>query len=55
MDQELPKPADPATIQRELSEAIERTEQLSEAIEACLDDAERELEAIRHTSAARRW
>lgn len=50
MDQELPMPADPAAMHRELSEAIERTEALGRVIGATLDDAERELEDIRRAA-----
>ena len=38
---------DPADVQRELTEAIERTDSLGQAIEAVLAEAERELEDIR--------
>ena len=38
---------DPASVHRELSEAIERTEALGRIIGATLDDAEKELEDIR--------
>ncbi len=43
---------DLASMHRELSEAIERTEALGRVIGATLDDAEKELEDIRRTSAA---
>jgi hypothetical protein len=52
MEQELPMSADPAAAHRELSDALERTERLGDAIEACLDDVERELEDIRRTATA---
>jgi hypothetical protein len=47
MDQELAAPIDPDAAHRELLDALKRTERLGDAIEACLDDAERELEDIR--------
>jgi hypothetical protein len=50
MDHDLPMLADPAAVHRDLTEALERTERLGDAIEACLDEAERELEDIRRMS-----
>ena len=44
---------DPAAVERELAEAIKRTESLGQAIEATLADAEREIEDIRRISTAR--
>ena len=41
---------DLAAVQRELSEALERTDSLSSAIEAHLDDIENELAEIRRDS-----
>ncbi len=53
MDQAIIERIDPAAVQRELAEAIERTESLGLAIEAHLDDIERELEDIRRTGSAK--
>ena len=53
MDQAIIERIDPAAVQRELTEAIERTESLGLAIVAHLDDAERELEDIRRTGSAK--
>jgi len=44
------RPASPQDIYRELSEGIARTETLGRTIEANLDDAEREIEAIRQAT-----
>lgn len=44
---------DPAAVERELAEAIKRTESLGQAIEATLADAEREIQDIRRISTAR--
>jgi hypothetical protein len=52
MDQAIVERIDPAAVQRELTEAIERTESLGLAIEAHLDDVERELEDIRRLGTA---
>lgn len=54
MDQEsIDEPTvDPAAVERELTEAIKRTESLGQAIEATLADAEREIEDIRRISTA---
>jgi len=53
MDQTVLERIDPAAVQRELTEAIERTESLGLAIEAHLHDIERELEDIRRTGTGR--
>lgn len=53
MAQHVTASIDPASAHRELSEAIERTEALGRIIGATLDDAEKELEDIRRTSAPR--
>ena len=50
MDQTVTEQIDPAAVQRELTEAIERTDSLGQAIEAALAEAERELEDIRRIS-----
>jgi hypothetical protein len=52
MDQAVIERFDPAAVQRELTEAIERTESLGLAIEAHLHDIERELEDIRRINSA---
>jgi hypothetical protein len=52
MDQAAIEPIDHADVERELAEAIARTERLGDAIEACLDDVERELEDIRRINPA---
>lgn len=52
MDQAIVERIDPAAVQRELAEAIERTERLGRAIEATLDDVEREVEDIKRINPA---
>ena len=52
MDQAIVEQIDPAAVQRELAEAIERTESLGLAIEAHLDDIESELAEIRRITPA---
>jgi hypothetical protein len=52
MDQAIVERIDPAAVQRELTEAIERTESLGLAIEAHLDDIENELAEIRRITPA---
>jgi hypothetical protein len=52
MDQAVIERIHPAAVQRELTEAIERTESLGLAIAAHLHDIERELEDIRRINPA---
>ena len=52
MDQAIVEQIDPAAVQRELAEAIERTESLGLAIEAHPDDIENELAEIRRITPA---
>jgi len=46
----VPRPISPEAVCRELTEAITRTETLRQRIVANLDDAEREIEAIRQAA-----
>jgi hypothetical protein len=49
----VPLPVNPEEVRRELTAAITRTATLGQAIVANLDDAEQELEEIRHGPAFR--
>ena len=53
MEQAVTERIDPAAVERELTEAIARTDSLGQAIEATLAEAERELVEIRRLSPAR--
>ena len=52
MAQHITASVDPASVLRELSEAIERTEALGRIIEVTLDDTEKELEDIKRAARA---